>query len=72
MTKLVYQFINAACINATQSATSDWHFQVMELEEGAVILSEGKIVYTSPRVASKKDCDQYITKFEEGNRNKDA
>tara|TARA_R100001377_G_C3179129_1_gene105944 strand:+ start:791 stop:1009 length:219 start_codon:yes stop_codon:yes gene_type:complete len=72
MTKLVYQFINAACVDATQSATSDWHFQVMELEDGAVFLSEGKIIYTSPRVLRKKDCDQYITKFEAGRGNKDA
>lgn len=71
MTKIINQFINSASTTDDES-TSEWYFQVVELEDTASYLSEGKVLYRSPRCESKEECEEYKEQFKKERLNKDA
>jgi len=61
MSRYIYQYMNGG--STTGKSTSDWRLKIVSLPDNAKLLSEGKVVYTSPVCDTKLECEAYKKEF---------
>jgi hypothetical protein len=75
MPKIICQFINGAVSDTSRletGYTSDWRLRIVELEDGASSINEGRELFQSPICRTKEECQEYKRKFNEERLKKDA